>query len=305
MSSPIRESQVSPVPTGSGSGLLLGADRGCVRATARSAGQRHQARSGDRSRGAAGPGAPPLGPVRRLRAGPEPGVRLPVPDGPVLLGGRPALLAGVGGPAVWWAGLLLAAFLGFVALCRELGLGSQGAASSAGSPSPCHPDPDTLGPISVEAWPSALAPWVLVPLVAGVVAGPPGRAAFSAFAVGRWAGSTPRRPSRSCRSARCGCSPGSPGRVDATMLIWWPTLVAVACAWWVVPLLLLGRYSPPFLDYIETSAVTTLPTTSSTCARNLALGPVRRPHVAGRQRPDSNGFSALNSGVLLRSASSG
>ena len=41
---------------------------------------------------------------------------------------------------------------------------------------------------------------------------------------------------------------------------WWALGVAAACAWWMVPLLLLGKYSPPFLDFIETANATTFPT---------------------------------------------
>ncbi|MDG9423094.1 DUF3367 domain-containing protein, partial [Streptococcus pneumoniae] len=38
---------------------------------------------------------------------------------------------------------------------------------------------------------------------------------------------------------------------------WWLLGSVLACLWWLVPLLILSRVSPPFLDFIESSRVTT------------------------------------------------
>ena len=49
--------------------------------------------------------------------------------------------------------------------------------------------------------------------------------------------------------------PGS--RRWRTFTAWWALGAVLACAWWAVPLLILSRVSPPFLDFIESSRVTT------------------------------------------------
>ncbi|MEZ5095188.1 MAG: alpha-(1-_3)-arabinofuranosyltransferase family protein [Nocardioides sp.] len=44
------------------------------------------------------------------------------------------------------------------------------------------------------------------------------------------------------------------------LFAWWTLFTVLATLWWSGPVLLLGRYSPPFLDYIENATITTLPT---------------------------------------------
>ncbi len=52
----------------------------------------------------------------------------------------------------------------------------------------------------------------------------------------------------------------TPGPRRRSLMFWWPFFTALTCLWWLVPLLVLGLYSPPFLDYIETADLTTYPT---------------------------------------------
>ena len=40
---------------------------------------------------------------------------------------------------------------------------------------------------------------------------------------------------------------------------WWALGTSAAAVWWMAPLLVLGKYSPPFLDYIETSSAVVNP----------------------------------------------
>ena len=46
-------------------------------------------------------------------------------------------------------------------------------------------------------------------------------------------------------------------RAAAYFALWWIPSGVLAVFWWVGPLLLLGRFSPPFTDYIESSSLTT------------------------------------------------
>ncbi len=160
---------------------------------------------------------------------------------------------------LWWGLVLCTAYTGVVVLARRLGVESHlprmvGGVAFALSPHVLS----VLGPVSAEAWPMALSAWALVPLVGVNEIGSIRQAAFRSGLVvlcmgginavltltalvpaGIWL--LTRRPS--VRVVQLGLA--------------WAAAVVLASLWWVVPLLLLGRYSPPFLDYIESASVTT------------------------------------------------
>jgi arabinofuranan 3-O-arabinosyltransferase len=163
---------------------------------------------------------------------------------------------------LWLSVLLVVAFLGFVRLTGALGIGTPLTRIIAGFAFALSPRlMTTLGPISVEALPTCVAPWVLIPLTR----------------VGR--GLSPRRAAVLSGLAFACASGVNAVAAIATLVLpglwiltrtrevrwrlagWWSLAIVLASAWWAVPLLLLGRYSSPFLGYIETAAVTTAPTT--------------------------------------------
>ncbi|MBJ8347723.1 DUF3367 domain-containing protein [Antrihabitans sp. YC2-6] len=161
---------------------------------------------------------------------------------------------------IWWALLILAGFWGIVRLAEVLGIGSRGSRIVAGIAFALSPRViTTLGSISSETLPMMLAPWVLLPVVLALRGdGSPRRlAAQSAVAVALMGSVNAVATAAACLVAVLWWAAHKPNRCWLTFTGWWVPSVFLATLWWLVPLLLLGRVSPPFLDYIESAGVTT------------------------------------------------
>ena len=174
---------------------------------------------------------------------------------------------------LWWALLLTVGFWGMLRLAEAMnggqGIGSPtsrviGALAYALSPRVLT----TIGAISSETLPMMLAPWVLLPVV-------------MALGGNAGAGKIPRDPRLRMLAARSGLAIALMGAVNAVATLtaclcavvwlachrpnarwrrftaWWLLCAVLAVTWWVVALVHLGRISPPFLDFIESSGVTT------------------------------------------------
>ncbi|ORX06588.1 hypothetical protein AWC29_09655 [Mycobacterium triplex] len=163
---------------------------------------------------------------------------------------------------LWWALLLTVGFWGLLRVAETLGIGSPtsrliGAAAFALSPRVLT----TLGSISSETLPIMLAPWVLLPTILAL-RGTSGR---SVRALAGQAGlAVALMGAVNAIATLAGCLPAviwwachRPNRLWWRYTAWWSLSLALAMAWWVVALLLLRSVSPPFLDFIESSGVTT------------------------------------------------
>ncbi|MCV7175651.1 alpha-(1-_3)-arabinofuranosyltransferase [Mycolicibacterium sphagni] len=163
---------------------------------------------------------------------------------------------------LWWALLLTAGFWGLLRVAEALGVGTTpsriiGALAFALSPRVLT----TVGSISSETLPMMLAPWVLLPVILALRGGDgrslrvlAGRAGLALALMG----------AVNAVATITGCLPAviwwlchRPNKVWWRFTGWWALASALAVTWWVVALLLLGRISPPFLDFIESSGVTT------------------------------------------------
>lgn len=172
---------------------------------------------------------------------------------------------------LWWSLVLVVAFLGVVKLLGALDIGSPWARILAGLAFALSPRMLTvLGPTSIEMWPSAMAPWVLVPLVLAVRrtgADPRRGAALSAVAVACVGGVNAAATFAVVPMAAWWMWTAPAGPRRRSLLMWWPPLVLLGTLWWLLPLFLLGRVSPPFLDYIESISNTSFAATSADALR--------------------------------------
>jgi arabinofuranan 3-O-arabinosyltransferase len=159
----------------------------------------------------------------------------------------------------WLALLLCLAYLGAARLAARLGIGTPYTHIVTGLVYVLSPRMlSTIGAISVEALPMAMAPWVLLPLVKGAESGSPRRAAaWSGLAVACIGGVNAAASIAVLPLGLLWLLTRGRGPRRTQLLRWWLLAVGLATAWWVVPLLVLGRYSPPFLDFIESASVTT------------------------------------------------
>ncbi len=164
----------------------------------------------------------------------------------------------------WWALVLVVAFLGMVKLCGVLGVGSPTARIIGGFAFALSPRVlSIIGASSIELWPSALAPWVLVPLAIGLRRGHPRlMAAYSALAVAAVGGVNAAATSAVLPLGVLLILMAAPGPRRRTLMLWWPGFVLLGTVWWWGPLLVLGKYSPPFLDFIESASTTTFAATA-------------------------------------------
>lgn len=161
---------------------------------------------------------------------------------------------------LWWTIVASVGFSGFYRLCQCVTPHSGRADTASASIRAFHiiaallfalspRTLTTLTAISSEAWPVMLAPWVLVPLLrTNKITGRDIAAATIPIALMGAVNAT-------ATLAAC---------IPAGLVILWrrqgwlliPAAIAVS-AWWIGPLLVLGKYSPPFTDFIESSYVTT------------------------------------------------
>lgn len=224
------------------------------------------------------------------------------PMGPFFGLGQSAQIPAWAVQRLFMALVLCVAFLGVAKLARALGVRSDLACLVAGFAYALSPRlVSTVGTISIESWPSALAPWVLLPLVVGSAQGSPRRAAaLSALAVAMIGGVNATASFAALPVAAIWLLTREPGPRRRQLMFWWPIFTAMGTLWWLIPLFLLGAYSPPFLDFIESASVTTQTTDVFDALRGTShwLPYVDSRWLAGNDlvtKPNP----VINSGVVL------
>lgn len=165
---------------------------------------------------------------------------------------------------LWWALLLVVGFWGVIRVAEALnngrGIGSPTSRVIAAVAYALSPRVlTTLGAISSETLPMMLAPWVLLPVILVMQGDPRVRllAMRSAVAIALMGAVNAVATITGCLCAVIWLACHRPTKLWWRFARWWALGIALAVLWWTVALVMLGRISPPFLDFIESSGVTT------------------------------------------------
>ena len=183
-----------------------------------------------------------------------------VPMAPFYLAGHLAHVPVALTERLWLSLIIAVGFGGLVKLAGALGIGSPASRVLAGLVFALWPTfTIVIGSTSSAALPGMLAPWAVLPLVTAVRG--PGRVVWAA--------------ARSGAVVLCMSGVNATVTIDALLLpglfiltyargrrlaalaLCWAGAVVMATAWWVLPLLLQGRYAFNFLPYIEQAPATT------------------------------------------------
>ena len=171
---------------------------------------------------------------------------------------------------VWWTVLLLVAFLGVERLVGALRLaGPSVALLAAAAYALCPRVLTLLAENSSEAWPMAVAPWLVLAARPLLRRDLDRRTVVHAVAI-----------SGLLAAALGGVNAAASGLMLVVPFLylathprgrrrmgWWALGVLAGASWWLLPLLVLGGYGYPFLDYIETASMTTAVTSAPNVLR--------------------------------------
>src|ERR1700677_67022 len=159
-----------------------------------------------------------------------------------------------------WLSLLVATgFAGLVKLATALRVGTPGSRLLGGAVFTLWPAfTILLGSTSASALPGLLLPWAVLPLVPAVQ----GQSSIAPAAARSGVAIALMSGVNAAATLYVLILPGlyilmrAGGRRRVALALGWGTAVIAATAWWLVPLLLQGRYSFNFLPYIEQTSAT-------------------------------------------------
>lgn len=152
---------------------------------------------------------------------------------------------------LWWLLVLSIGFIGFHKLACKVGLRGWWVWVAAMLYALSPRTLSTLTAISSETWPVMLAPWVILPFLNAKLTWRDAAAATIPVALMGAVNAT---------ATIAACTPAAVvllyRRAFKPGAAWLLGCLAVS-AWWIGPLIVLGRYAPPFTEFIESARVTT------------------------------------------------